>query len=81
MTLKTGEIKERFDDSYYAGGNSDDYLIVANFNGYEGKGPILRAHAFGPDRNIDVWLNRSQVKDLMVVLGYFLHETEDEEEE
>lgn len=76
MALKIREIEQRFNDSYDK--DSKDYLMAVNFSSFNDESSIMRLHSFGPEASVDIWLDRGQVEDLMVVLGYWLQETKEE---
>jgi len=75
MKRSNGYISAHFEDSY---GDTGDSLTVLNHKKYTGD-ELLRFLSKSKDpESIDVWLNRSQVQDLMVVVAFWLQETEEE---
>jgi hypothetical protein len=67
-------------DTNGVGGDPFEDKLTVHAHTHRGV-PVIAVQVSGDFDEVETWLTRSQVKDLMVVLGYFLHETEDEEEE
>ena len=60
------------DDEYVDALRVFNYVLVDD--------PVLALQTMVDDSVGSVWLDRTQVQDLMVVLAYWLHETEEEAE-
>lgn len=66
------------DTNGVGGDNVEDKLILIAHTHREK--PIIAVQVTGDYETLETWLDRTQVQDLMVVLAYWLQETEEEAE-